>query len=239
MKIKGVIKQLARILNLDIRKLSRSFSYQLSNFIISTNIDLIIDVGANRGQFGQECRQFGYSGQILSYEPLKSAYSLLQNRSKSDSKWECYNLALGDENTSELINISRNHASSSILDMTFDHVRNAPNSVYVAKEEIIIKRLDDVWDNHVLNVSPKNILLKIDTQGYEDQVMKGAVKSIEYIDSVILEMSFEELYDGQVLFDQHVKDMNELGFILYNIDPGLVDHHSGRLLQIDALFVRA
>src|SRR5215204_5777610 len=69
------------------------------------NIDLIIDVGANTGLYGKECRQSGYKGQIVSYEPLTNAFERLIRSIKNDPAWKAYNFALGSENSEQLINV--------------------------------------------------------------------------------------------------------------------------------------
>jgi len=69
-------------------------------FLSSNNIDLILDVGANVGQFAMDIRnEIGYTGQIISFEPLSSAFKLLKVNSKNNMHWKVYNYALGDDDT--------------------------------------------------------------------------------------------------------------------------------------------
>ena len=84
---------------------------------------------------------------------------------------------------------------------------------------------------------PARTLLKIDTQGYEEEVLAGAGDLVRWFGAIQLELSFVELYAGQRLFDDLYERMRSWGFRLQIIEPGFSDS-SGRLLQCDGLFVR-
>jgi len=99
-----------------------------------------------------------------------------------------------------------------------------------------LSRLDDAAFDYVhLSDAP---FVKIDTQGYEDQVLDGASKILEKAVGFHLELSFIPLYDGQPLFDLLVDRMNDAGFCIWGIWPGIHNPQSGRMLQIDATFFR-
>ncbi len=82
------------------------------------------------------------------------------------------------------------------------------------------------------------ILLKIDTQGYEEQVLKGADEIISKIKGIHLELSIVPLYEGQILFEEMLNQLKEMGFALYHLSPGFKDYRTGRLLQFDGTFFR-
>ncbi len=101
------------------------------------NIDLILDVGANAGQFAQRIFEIGYGGNIVSFEPLSSAYEKLIENSKGNKRWQiAERCALGDENGEIQINIAKNSHSSSILPMLQAHIDAEPNSTYVDSETV-------------------------------------------------------------------------------------------------------
>src|SRR5687767_4528 len=130
------------------------------------NISLVLDVGANRGQFAQSLRrQLGYKGRIVSFEPLQDAFSALQAAASGDELWSCRNIALGDKAGTSTINISANSYSSSLLAVSDRSVQIEPAIAYVGTQEISVFRLDDVLGDYA---RPEDrIYLKVDTQGYE------------------------------------------------------------------------
>jgi FkbM family methyltransferase len=199
-------------------------------------INKILDVGANTGQFASEIRTLGFYGEIVSFEPLSDAYSLLRKQAANDSKWQAVNMALGDSSGEITINISKNSQSSSILQMLPAHIQSAPQSIYINKEKVKIEKLDTIF-HHYCNLQD-NVLLKIDTQGYEKNVIDGAQKSLSYIKGVKLEMSLEPLYKDEMLFWDMVKFIESKGYRLYSLENTYSDPHTGKLLQVDGIFYK-
>jgi FkbM family methyltransferase len=201
-------------------------------------IDTVLDIGANSGHFALELRvDIGYTRRILSFEPLTQIFDSLKERAKGDSAWEVYNYALGDAEGRREINIARNSLSSSMLNMLPAHVDAAPESSYVGKEIIEIKTVDSVFGD--LCRAAKNVYMKIDTQGFEIKVLRGAEESLSRIDTVQMEMSLIPLYEGEMVFDEMCVFMRSKGYTLVAIENGFSDPRSGQLLQIDGIFHRA
>ena len=199
------------------------------------NIDTVIDIGANSGQFAQQLRNdISYNGRIISFEPLRSAYILLLEKASKDPKWDVYNFALGDIEGKKVINIAENSLSSSLLSMRPLHLRVAPHSRYIAKELVNVKKLDSIFSNFY---SPNDrIYLKIDTQGYEEKVLSGSLASLNFIDILQLELSLVSLYEGETLLIDMCANLSDKGFYLYGIDPVFTDNQTGQLLQVDCIF---
>ena len=200
------------------------------------DIGVVLDVGANVGQYARHLRESGYQGRIVSFEPLTSAYKSLAEAATLDSKWTACHCALGSENGTSEIFVSSNSWSSSMLDILPDHTRAAPDSKYVNKEVISIKALDSLFDEYVS--AGEKVFLKIDTQGYTKQVLSGANNSIGKISGVFVEMSLVPLYAGEPLIGEVITMMYTKGFSLLAIEPEFVDKTSGRLLQVNGLFAR-
>ncbi len=108
-------------------------------------VEVVLDVGANVGQYGQALRRLGFKGEIISFEPLKAAYRKLVACSRSDAAWKTFNCALGDQEGVGEINIAGNSYSSSIHDMLPAHEQFAPESRYVGTEEIEIRTVDGMF----------------------------------------------------------------------------------------------
>ena len=234
----------------ELRKFLWKFGYDISRFtpashplarrkqiLESYEIDTVLDIGANTGQFAQELRDdIGYSQRLLSFEPLSTAFKLLMKNAKNDPAWEVINCAIGDTEEKREINISGNSYSSSLLNMLPSHIKSAPDSRYVGKEMIDIKTLDSLFGD--LCKTAKNIYMKIDTQGFESKVLKGAENSLAHIDTVQMEMSLVLLYDGELLFNEMCVFMGTKGYTLIAIENGFSDPASGQLLQVDGIFHR-
>ena len=201
------------------------------------NVDLVIDVGANTGIFANEIRQTGFKGNIVSFEPLPDAYKGLIKRASKDPKWKTYNIALGSETGTESINVSANSHSSSLLDILDTHTQAEASASYVGKHEIQIKTLDSIFDE--IKGGAREIYLKIDTQGFEMNVLKGAINSLKEIQTIQLELSLRPLYAGQVLYNELMEFLYPLGYRLIDVEPGFTDFRTGALLQFDGVFNRS
>jgi FkbM family methyltransferase len=231
-----------------IKKIFRKLKLEVSNFptpdlrrrmllLKHHRINTIIDVGANTGQYATEMYGLGFEGTIVSFEPLSKAYSILNHKIKSKKNWTAVNVALGSANHEATINVASNLASSSILSMKEAHKDAAPDVSFSGSEKITVVTLDSVWDKYFNNTNT-NYYLKIDTQGYEKDVLMGAEKSLSKITGIQLEMSLTELYEGEWLFDQMVEYLAEKGFKLHSVEPQFYNTKTGQLLQLDGIFYR-
>ena len=201
------------------------------------NVNLIFDVGANAGQFGVLLREIGFDGKIISFEPLSDAREILLNISKNDPMWQiALQTAIGEENGEIEIQIAGNSHSSSVLDMLDTHVRAAPDSKYIGKEKVALRKLDSIAPDYM--DSNSIAFIKIDTQGYETQVMNGAKKLMSHIVGLQVEISLVPLYKGQCLFDEMLKKLKNDGFELWSISTVFSDPNTAQLLQVDATFFR-
>jgi hypothetical protein len=145
-------------------------------------------------------------------------------------------MALGNANSEAVIRIAGNSTSSSLLPMNDTHVRAAPTSAYTGSEPVTVRRLDAI-DIPALRVDGR-ALLKIDTQGFEMQVLQGAESLLGRILGVQLELSLVPLYDGQADYRDLIAWLADRGYHMWNLIPGFVDQNSGRMLQFDGMFFR-
>jgi FkbM family methyltransferase len=237
--IKSIITHLVRRLGFDLRvyRPDRSESAQLMKILSNHGINVVLDIGANAGHFGRYLRDAGYCGRIVSFEPLSTAWEGLSRENRRDPLWEVApRMALGSREDEIEINISGNSVSSSILDMHPTHSTAAPESTFIGKERVAVRRLDAVAPDYL---RPDSVpFVKIDTQGYEDQVLDGAEGILDRIAGIQMELSLVPLYQGQRLFDEMTRRVNRLGFEIWAITPVFVDPRTGRLLQVDATFFR-
>jgi FkbM family methyltransferase len=214
-----------------------SSSVQRDVLLRHCGIDLVLDVGANAGQYAADLRAHGYAGRIVSFEPLAAAHAALTLAAHGKADWVVApRMALGEAGGKIEIHVAGNSASSSILDMLPAHERAAPGSAYVARETVPLQRLDSVAGEYLAGA--RKVLLKIDTQGYEDRVLAGAAGLLERVAAIQTELSLVPLYAGQLLFDEMRKRIEALGFELFAVFPGIVDGRTGQTLQLDGFFLR-
>ncbi len=197
-------------------------------------VDVVYDVGAAVGEFGKELRGFGYTGSIVSFEPLAAAHSRLSSVAADDPGWTVHHCALGATPGHATINVASNSDSSSLLPMGDGHRAAAPGISYVDSEEIEVRRLDDVT---AASGQRGTGFLKIDVQGFEPEVMAGATDTLASCVGLQLELSFVPLYEGGPLIDEMLARVYDLGFRLTAIDPGFAAP-GGAVLQADGIFFR-
>ncbi|MFL6107013.1 MAG: FkbM family methyltransferase [Marmoricola sp.] len=198
-------------------------------------IDLVIDVGAAHGGYGEQVRKFGYTGSIVSFEPLDSAYAELSSTIAGDSSWSARQVALGSEPGEAVINIASNSDSSSLLPMESAHTQAEPSVGYVGQQTVTVARLDDLIDE--IATPDSKIFLKIDAQGFEKEVLAGAQETLRRCQGLQLELSFVPLYAGGMLIDEAVSTAYAAGFQMVSVEQGWAAA-SGQMLQADGVFFR-
>ncbi len=201
------------------------------------DVNTVVDVGANTGQYSSALRQAGYTEEILSFEPLSEAYAELEKKSRPDPKWRVFHCAIGDENGEAEINVAGNSESSSLLPMLDTHIRSAPESQYRATERVKVSTLDTMLEPLLSKES--RVLLKIDTQGYEHHVIKGAKSLLQQVCLIECELSLTPLYEGQYLFHDMLDLLDGIGFKPVHFDSVFSDIKTGHCLQVDGTFVRS
>ena len=235
--MKNILKQFFRKLKMEVSYYPHGDLRRRILLLNHHKINTIIDVGANTGQYVREIRDLGFKGDIISFEPLSEAYSVLLKKSKFQKNWTVANIALGSSNQEAVINVASNMASSSLLPMNEIHRQAEPDVINKGTQTIQVKTLDSIWGEY-LERSVPNYYLKIDTQGYEKDVLKGAENSLSKINGIQLEMSLEELYEGEWQFDQMYQYIISKGFKLHSVEPQFYNNKNGQLLQMDGIFYR-
>jgi FkbM family methyltransferase len=231
--LKNIIKHIFRFFGLSIGK----FRIDKPIALTALKIEYVIDIGANTGQFAVAIRDKGYKGFIYSYEPLLEAHKKLLINSLSDSKWIIHPpAACGSKSGKSSINIAGNSASSSLKKMLPNHLFSAPRSQTIGEQDVEIVTVDSEINRW--KAVPGAILLKIDTQGYEEEVLAGAALTLQIVEVVQIELSLVELYQGQKLYGYFLDFFAKRDFQLFDVIPGFFNSQTGQLLQLDAVFVK-
>jgi FkbM family methyltransferase len=199
-------------------------------------IETILDIGANTGQFAKSMHELFPEAKLYSFEPLKDCYEELLVQFKNVPQFQAFNVALGDETGIVEMHRSEYSPSSSLLSMNDLHKTSFPYTKKEILQKVDLVCLDDIASRLELR---KPMLVKLDVQGYEDKVISGGKSVIGQADIVITELSVEQLYDGQPLFDEIYKTMTSMGFQYRGNYEQLCSPDDGRVLQVDGIFTKA
>lgn len=182
------------------------------------DIDLVVDVGANSGQFGQLLRMIGYRGRILSFEPLMSPFESLRARAHRDGNWTAVNLALGRDNgVLEINEYQSTEFSSALKPTTFAAERFGLSRSSFEKRMVPMETLSGYFGQNP--DSAKRIFLKMDTQGYDFNVFAGCAPIISKIALLQSEISFQPVYEGVPDYKASLREYGSRGFFLTGIFP--------------------
>ena len=237
--IKSAAKKWLRHAGLDVSRYVRFAAYDERLFAVlqRLHVNLLIDVGANTGQYAQRLRALGYRGRIVSFEPLAAAHARLTAEARGDPTWNIApRLALGERDGEIELKVSANSVSSSTLAMLPSHLAAAPESAPCGVERVPLAKLDDALAPFLRG--DETALLKIDVQGAEDRVLAGADRTLRCVAAVQAELSLLPLYEGQTLIYGMIELLRQRGYELADMQPAFVDPRTGRLLQVDGLFAR-
>jgi FkbM family methyltransferase len=237
--MKRTMQKIFSALGYEVHELSLSAPCRRLKMMQRLGIDFVLDVGANLGEYSAGLRRSGYKGRIWSYEPLHEAFGLLEKAASSDELWRAINCGCGSTAGSASINVAKNSESSSLLPMLAAHLASGPESEYIAQETISVCTLDE---SVIPSLGPgDNLWLKIDAQGYEAEVLKGAARLMPRVMALEVELSLVPLYQGQLLIGDMIAMLYQMGFRMVGVTPKPVfcEPETGYSLQIDGTFVKA
>lgn len=217
------------------KKKNPSLESHLVNLLGRYAIDLVLDVGANQGQFGRMVRQLGYRGEIHSFEPVAATFDKLQASATGDPGWHLHRIGLGECEKRVTINVTQSSDLSSIL---------APNDFGKEKyrqmavdhqEEIHIRTLDSLVDE--CGLRGWRIFLKMDTQGYDLNVFAGAAGSLDSICCLLSELSITPIYSGMPDYQTALRTYEGAGFQISGIYP-VSRNKDLSIIEMDCCLVR-
>lgn len=216
-----------------------NFLQQIKYIVDQFKIDLIIDVGANSGQYA--CPVFfhcDFKGEIHSYEPINSVFQILEKNLSMYPRWSIFNCALGDKAGKAMMNIGGDAAlTSSFLPQTSEMDKFAPNTQAGNQQETEIKRIDDLYAD-ILEDKSRRVMLKLDVQGFEEHVLRSCGKYLESFKVVQMELASIPMYEGDLSIRRALDIMESAGYALiyvsnnYPVKPGIY-------VDYDFIFCRA
>jgi FkbM family methyltransferase len=221
------------------RKLNDTLEQHLSNVIKQEQIDLVVDVGANEGQFARALRLHGYAGRIASFEPLSHEYKKLRELSGVDPQWFAFNLALGADDRHAEINTFAASEFSSLLPLNdYARKRFRWRTESTGTELVQVRRLSSVWADVARLMETPRVLLKLDTQGYDLEVLAGAREVLNRVQAIQAEVSLRSIYENAPRYLDALAEFERLGFEVTGMYPVSRDKSSLAIVEYDCVLTR-
>ena len=205
----------------------------LMNLVRRLEINVILDVGANRGFFSKHLRLAGYNGLLISFEPVPEDFRRIRALAARDKNWIVCDYALGAKNEPKTFSVNfcgDQTTLSSFLPLKTPY--SPPQQIVVQ-----VRRLDNVLPDLIASVASPRIFLKTDTQGYDHHVIAGLGDFLHKVAGLQSEISVLPLYDEVRHYTESLSHYEELGFSL--IDLFVVDRKAdGRAVEYDCIMAR-
>lgn len=211
---------------------------RLRELFATARIDYVLDVGAHLGGYGRFLRNIGYRGWIISFEPVPENYRVLAAATRNDSKWRALPFALGDREVTTAFNVAHTSQFSSFLE---------PNSYSIEQfgvasetERVIdveMRQLDSMLEEIVGESPDHRLFLKMDTQGYDMNVLDGARSSLRIVHGIQTEVSVKAIYQHMTPYDVAIERLQSLGFELTGLFPVTRDRDL-RIVEFDCVMRR-
>lgn len=239
--LKARVRNCLRVAGVEVVPLqpgSNLLSMHLKMLFSAYKISCVLDVGAHRGEYGLWLRRNGYRGDIVSFEPVQVNFQHLARITAGDPRWHCVNYALGAENKVASINVSSDTVFSSF------HTPNAAAQAIFGQypavqrsEEVEIRRLDTLLDTLPVNINRGRTYLKLDTQGWDLEVIAGAQGVLDRIIALQTEVAVQPIYEGMPAMADSLAAIAARGFVPSGLFPVNLDQRFA-LVELNLVAVR-
>ena len=211
----------------------------LGRFLREFAVDAVFDVGANVGQYARMLRQrTGFTGAIISCEPIPELAARLREQAEADPHWYVEELALSDEAGEAMFNVMASDAFSSLLSPSKDQMEAvASHNRVVRQVHVRLDTLDNVFDKYQDELGFQRPFLKVDTQGHDVAVVRGAGDRVSQLIGLQTELAVRLLYAGSTRFTEAISLYEDLGFVLSAIFPNNQGHFPD-MLEMDCVMYR-
>ena len=234
----GWHRWLAHKIGYDIEKFNKQVLVEshLRALLPRLNTDLVLDVGANEGQFVEQLRHIGYTGQIISFEPALSTYNKLNQAAAQDPNWTAFNTALGSTSGNAVLNTSGASVFSSLHKPNefgkekFGNAIAAPTS-----EDVVVERLDNFLSEHVADFDQRNVFLKMDTQGHDREVFEGAGEYASKFSGIQSEIAVTPIYEGIPDYMESLALYRSFGYEVTGIFTVNRHRQTGHVIEFDCV----
>jgi FkbM family methyltransferase len=204
----------------------------------SRDINCVIDVGANRGNFGQLVRTLGYAGRIVSFEPSPSTLPTLSAVAARDAQWEVRPVGLSAQPGTAELRLHKGPELDSLLNALPGVVDQIPIIAEVGTATVALSTLAIEYPGIIAGLDAPRVLLKSDTQGHDAEVLMGAKGLPPEVVAVLVELSAQPIYDGQPRMTRVMDILLDDGFTPVAFQPLFQSSDGLRMVELDGLFMR-
>jgi FkbM family methyltransferase len=215
-----------------------AYELELKSLFKACQIDLVLDVGANKGDFPLFLRErIGYSGRIIGFEPVAGAFLELQKAAAKDPLWQVFNLALGSRNTRMEINVAASSEFSSFLDSNqYSLAQFGKRAIGSQKQRVVVRRLEDFLGEISFPLESARIFLKIDTQGYDLEVYAGLGETLKHVAAMQSEVSLIPIYKEMPSWIDSLSFFQKQAFQVVGLFP--VTREDLQVIELDCLLIK-
>ncbi|WP_314174684.1 FkbM family methyltransferase [Streptomyces winkii] len=218
---------------------SRLCARHVADLLANYEVNCVFDVGANKGQYGRQLRDFGYRGRIVSFEPVPDALAKLRKVAARDRDWLVYPCALGRSESVQTMHLGWKTMNSLLEPSAYGQKRYKRFANSARTTEVSLRRLDAVMDEAMEGVAHPRPFLKMDTQGFDMEVFAGAGERIgEYV-GMQSEVAVLQLYEGSPHMIEAIAAYEEAGFEITGMYPVTREETTGRVVEFDCILARA
>jgi FkbM family methyltransferase len=212
---------------------SEAWARRLRHLFAKKSINTVVDVGANEGQFATLLRQqVGFQGSIISFEPNPPVAERLLERSKDDKLWTVVNCALGSAPGVMSLNLTKESVFTSFL-TPMPEILDRGGEI-IERVQVRVSTLDTELPH---DVCPARTFLKLDTQGFDLEVLAGATDIVRNIPLLQVEVSFLPIYEGMPGFQDALARFESLGFVVADLFL-VATARSEQAYEFDCIMVR-
>lgn len=239
--VKTLARRAARAFGYDIvpRPIEGSLGAHLAALFARLDINCVIDVGAHVGEYGLFLRGLGFRGHIVSFEPATASFAALSQVSARDAGWAAHRLALGAGHGTVALHVTRRPEFSSIRALR-PECREifGPPAAVERVETVEMRRLSSLFASCTAGIPEPRVYLKMDTQGYDLEVLEGAGPALGAVLALQSEVSVKPLYHDMPDYAASIARLTALGFELTGLFPVSRDHEL-RVIELDCVMRRA
>jgi len=236
MTIRHAFKELAAKCGVHVVRMTHNPEYTMLG-LKNVSFETIFDIGANEGQFARSIRRRFPSAHLICFEPTPNAFKKLESWTILDGNAVAFQLALGDMSGSLKMHLHAEHTPSSSLLSTTELSHDVfPMTVAQEQIDVRVERMDD-YIAKVIQRPLGSTLVKLDVQGFEARVLKGATSLLSQCRACLVEVCLDNLYQDQSSFFD-VCDLARTAGLRYagNLTQSYAD--DGHIIYLDALFIR-
>jgi FkbM family methyltransferase len=218
------------------RRYRRHEESHLTKLLKHLSVDCVFDVGANAGQYAQMLREYcGYKGRIISFEPTPALVDKLRMLAEADPLWTIEGIALGSTGGTQIFNTWTTSQSNSFLPPGSDEGLSINQAQGISVQ---IARLDDIYPMLRAKYGFSRPFLKMDTQGYDLEVVAGAEKTLPDFLGLQSELAIRPFYAGAPDWLKSLQIYEKNGFQL----SALVENNDiqfPELREVDCIMIRS